>query len=106
MTPASRFPAAASRLLVTDIGTPTTAGDSTGRQPLPEDLLREAARRLGIVCLASAGLWAANFLLVHLVHPLPGTLHASQMARHDEWVPVFDVVGGVAFIISLALYWY
>ena len=106
MTPASRFPAAASRLLVTDIGTPTTAGDSTGRQPLPEDLLREAAHRLAIVCLASAGLWAANFLLVHAVHPLPGTLEERQLARHAEWVPVFDLVGGAAFLLSLGLYWY
>src|SRR5918911_5570045 len=99
MTPASRIPAAASRLLVTTMGTPTTAGDSTGRQPLPEDLLREAAHRLAIVCLASAGLWAANFLLVHGIHPLPGTLESDQLARHGEWVPVFDAVGGAAFVL-------
>ena len=79
---------------------------SSGRQPLPEDLLREAAHRLGIVCLASAGLWAANFLVVHFVHPLPGTLEAKQLARHSEWVPVFDTVGGAAFVLSLAVFWY
>jgi serine/threonine-protein kinase len=85
--------------------------DFTGRErgrrsALPEDLLREAAHRLGIVCLAIAGLWAAEFALVHLIEPLPGTLEASQLARHAEWVPVFDLVAGTTFLLSLALYWY
>jgi eukaryotic-like serine/threonine-protein kinase len=79
---------------------------SGGRQPLPEDLLREAAHRLGVVCLAIAALCAAEFALVHLIDPLPGTLEASQMARHDQWVPVFDAVAGTMFLLSLALFWY
>lgn len=84
-----------------------STGQETGRRTaLPEDLLREAARRLGIVCLAIAGLWAAEFALVHLIDPLPGTLEASQLARHAEWVPVFDLVAGTTFLLSLALYWY
>ena len=95
-----------SRLLLTDIGSPAGGVRTGGRHILPDDLLREAAHRLGVVCLASAGLWAANFLLVHVVHPLPGTLEADQLARHDEWVPVFDTVGGAAFVLSLGLYWY
>jgi eukaryotic-like serine/threonine-protein kinase len=106
MTPASRLSAPESRLLSTETGSPATAGKSTSRWALPEDLLRQAAHRLGIVCLASAGLWAANFVLVHFVHSLPGTLQDKQFARHAEWVPVFDTVGGAAFLISLGLYWY
>jgi serine/threonine-protein kinase len=51
-------------------------------------------------------LWAANFLVVHGIHPLPGTLESDQLARHGAWVPVFDAVGGAAFVLSLALYWY
>src|SRR5215210_7403093 len=105
MTPQSRYPARDARILPTDFGT-SAAAASTGRQPLPEDLLREAAHRLGVVCLASAGLWAANFLLVHLVDPLPGTLEAKQLARHGEWVPVFDAVGGATFVLSLVVFWY
>jgi eukaryotic-like serine/threonine-protein kinase len=88
------------------IGSPAANQSSLGRQALPEDLLREAAHRVGVVCLASAGLWAANFLLVHGIHPLPGTMEPEHIARHDDWVPVFDVVGGAAFVLSLALYWY
>ena len=88
------------------IGSPAANQSSLGRQALPEDLLREAAHRVGVVCLASAALWAANFLLVHGIHPLPGTMEPEHIARHDDWVPVFDVVGGAAFVLSLALYWY
>jgi eukaryotic-like serine/threonine-protein kinase len=101
MTPTapSRNPDA--RLLLTDVGS-----SASSRQTLPDDLLREAAQRLGVVCLASAGLWLANFLVVHLVHPLPGTLEVDQLANHSQWLPVFDLVGGAAFLISLGLYWY
>ena len=95
-----------SRLLETDSGTPPAEPTPVSRQGLPEDLLQEAAHRLGIVCLVSAGLWAANFLVVHLVHPLPGALEAMQLARHGEWRKVFDLVGGAAFAVSLALFWY
>ena len=79
---------------------------STGRSALPEDLLREAAHRLAVVCLATAALWAVEFVLVHLVHPLPGTLQDTQLARHAQWVPVFDLVGGASFLLSLTLFWY
>jgi eukaryotic-like serine/threonine-protein kinase len=105
MTPSSRLPAP-SRLIETEIGNPPADPTPVSRQGLPEDLLREAAHRLGIVCLVSAGLWLVNFLVIHLLHPLPGTLGEKQVSRHGEWVPVFDRVGGAAFIISLALFWY
>src|SRR5215208_5329371 len=104
MTPAARFPAPDSRLLTTNAEDPPSVGVSTGRSALPEDLLSEAAHRLVIVCLATAALWAAEFVLVHLVHPLPGTLQDTQFARHAEWLPVFNMVGGATFLLSLALF--
>src|SRR6185312_1907421 len=106
MTPAARLAAPASLLLSTTTGDLPSAGASTGRWALPEDLLREAAHRLAIVCLATAALWAAEFVLVHLAHPLPGTLTETQLAGHARWVPVFDRVGGASFFLSLALFWY
>ena len=106
MTPAARFPAPDSRLLTTNIEDPLSVGVSTGRSALPEDLLKEAAHRVGIVCLATAALLAANFVLVHFVHRLPGTLQDEQLARHAEWVPVFDLVGGATFLLSISLFWY
>jgi len=105
MKPTSRRPPAEPRILATDLGSASANGGSA-RQTLPEDLLRDASRRLGVVCLASAGLWAANFVLVHLVHPMPGSLTQNQMAHHREWMPVFDAVGGTSFLVSLGLYWY
>src|SRR3954454_5238144 len=106
MTPAAPFPAPDSRLLTTNNGDLPTGGGSTGRSALPEDLLREASQRLAIVCLAIAGLWSAEFILLHLVHPLPGTLRDTQLASHTQWVPVFDLVGGASFLLSLALFWF
>ncbi|HZA99271.1 MAG TPA: serine/threonine-protein kinase [Gemmatimonadales bacterium] len=106
MTPEPRISAGQARLIQAETSSQSQGQTSLGRQALPEDLLREAAHRLGVVCLASAGLWAANFLLVHVVRPLPGTLQSDHLARHADWVPVFDVVGGAAFLISLGLYWY
>jgi hypothetical protein len=85
-----------------------TAPDSTpaSQQGLPDDLLREAAHRLGLVCLISGGLWLANWLAVHLIHPMPGTFRIGEVAMHREWMRVFDVVGGVGFLASLGLFWY
>jgi hypothetical protein len=105
MSQFSGLPAPDRRVIETEIGNPR-AGDTPARQTLPEDLLQEAAHRLGVVCLVSAGLWAANYLVVHFIHPLPGTLEIKQLARHGEWVPVFDAVGGASFVLSLALFWY
>src|SRR3954454_5541478 len=106
MTPAARLPAPDSRLLTTNHADLPGRGVSAARSALPQDLLQEAAHRLAIVCLASAALWAAEFLLVHLIHPLPGTLQDMQLARHAQWVPVFDLVGGASFLLSLSLFWY
>jgi eukaryotic-like serine/threonine-protein kinase len=106
MSPTSPPSASPTLLLATEIESPSRSGESSARQTLPHDLLREGSRRLEIICLASAGLWVANFLLIHLVHPLPGSLAPNQMARHNEWVPVFDVVGGVSLLLALGLFWY
>jgi eukaryotic-like serine/threonine-protein kinase len=102
MTPSSKLPAPSSRLIETEIGNPPSDPTPVSRQGLPEDLLQEAAHRLGVVCLVSAGLWLANWVVVHfIIIPMPHTL-----AQHDKWAPVFDRVGGAAFVVSLALFWY
>ena len=100
------FPRPDSRLLETDSGTPPAEPTPVSRQGLPEDLLEEAAHRLGVVCLVSGGLWLANFVAVHVIHPMPGALPAEELALHPQWMRVFDVVGGTAFLVSLGLFWY
>src|SRR5688572_19934079 len=78
MAPDSRLPSPDSRLIETEIGSPPVDRTPVSQQGLPEDLLREAAHRLGIVCLILAGLWAANFAVVHFVHPLHDMLSVAQ----------------------------
>ena len=93
------------RILQTDTGAgpdPT----SPSQQGLPEDLLSEAAQRLGLVCLISGGLWLANLLAVHLIHPMPDTFRIGAPEVHRQWMRVFDLVGGVGFLASLGLFWY
>jgi eukaryotic-like serine/threonine-protein kinase len=94
-----------SRLLETDIGSPP-ADTPVSQQGLPEDLLREAAHRLGVVCLVAAFFLVANFLVVHFLYPLPGTVRPEELARHDAWVRVYDAIGTATLIVSLGLFWY
>ena len=94
------------RLLQTELGDSAGAPTPVSRQGLPEDLLREAAQRLGFTCLISGGLWLANWLVVHFIHPLPGSLRPEEMALRDQWIRVFDWIGGLAFLASVGLFWY
>jgi eukaryotic-like serine/threonine-protein kinase len=96
MVPNSKLPAPSSKLIETEIASPpapTTRG-------LPEDLLRQAARRLGMACLVIAGLWGANFLLAHLLQPAP--VQATDVAI----LRTFDVLGAINIVASLGLFWY
>ncbi len=63
------FPRPDSRLIEADSGNPPAETTPVSQQGLPEDLLREAAQRLAFTSLISGGLWLANWLVVHFVHP-------------------------------------
>ena len=92
----SRLPTPDSRLLQTEIGTPP----STSTSGLPEDLLQQAARRLGLVCAVIAGLWIAELLLGHLVTPIPTQYPDVKIFR------LFEVMGAISLVVSLGLFWY
>jgi eukaryotic-like serine/threonine-protein kinase len=79
---------------------------SAGRHTLPDDLLSEAAHRLGLICLLIAGLLLANFVLVHFVEPMPDTVHAGNPELHGEWQRVFDLIGGATLLVSLGIFWF
>jgi hypothetical protein len=51
------------RLLETETGSPSALRKQSSSLGLPEDVLREASRRVGVLCLISASVWAANLLL-------------------------------------------
>lgn len=80
---------------------PTSKG-----QGLPEDLLREAARRLAVLCLISAFIWAVNLGLVHFVYMVPGIVSADHVASYSRWSTVYDLIGTTNIVVSLGLLWY
>jgi serine/threonine-protein kinase len=93
----SQLPARSSRLIETEIGSPPSAATSGG---LPDDLLQQAARRLGLICFVIAGLWIAELLLAHLVTPRPTRMPDTAIFR------LFEVMGAITLAVSLGLFWY
>ncbi|HWN19217.1 MAG TPA: hypothetical protein VNO19_09925, partial [Gemmatimonadales bacterium] len=93
----SQFPAPDYRLVETEIGTPPSTSTKSG---LPEDLLQQAAHRLGLVCAVIAGLWIAELLLGHLVTPIPTQYPDVKIFR------LFEVMGAISLTVSLGLFWY
>jgi serine/threonine-protein kinase len=78
-----------------------TAADSTGKRrirAIPDDLLRDASRRLGILSLLGAVLWSAGTVLYHL----------ARIPRAPEWLywRPSDTIPFISTLVSLALYWY
>ena len=89
-----------SRLLETDSGTPPAEATPVSRQGLPDDLLRQASHRLGIMCAVIAGLWAAELLLAHVIMPAPVAMPDTAILR------LFDRMGAINLVASLGLFWY
>src|SRR4051794_30886448 len=80
--------------------TPADLQTSPGRRRrLPDDLLRQATKRLQILALLAAGLWLLGPLFGHLAISFtePGTSTAGEFR-------VLDAVAAVAFLTSIALY--
>jgi serine/threonine-protein kinase len=77
-----------------------------GRQGLPDDLLREASRRVAVLCLISAFVWASNFLLLNFVYAVPGTVPDERVVSYEKWQSLYDAVIVTNVVVSLALFWY
>src|SRR5690242_2472255 len=77
--------------------TPAEPGRTRGRRrALPEDLLREASRRLGVASLLGAVLWTLLTILSHV----PAGGHARP------WFRIPDAISGGSVVVSLALFFY
>jgi eukaryotic-like serine/threonine-protein kinase len=100
------LPTPDSRLIETEIGSSPSRGEPIARQSLPEDLLREASRRLGILCLISACVWSTNFLLLNFVYAVPGTVAAERVASYWKWQSLYDLVVAANVLVSLGLFWF
>ena len=80
---------------------PELRTSQAGVRGLPEDLLREATRRLGIMALLGAALWT--------IGPLLGHLAGRAMSGADlAWAQLgeTDAISAVCIAVSLALYAY
>src|SRR5512147_3259843 len=69
---------------------------------IPDDLLQEASRRLGLISLLGVVLWTVGMVLDHVA------LRALRPAGDPYWrqfhIPDLIAIGGV--VTSLALYFY
>jgi len=83
----------------TDV-TPAAAVAARGRpRALPDDLLREASARLGIMSLVAAGLWVVGTVL--------GRLAMRSMHGEDSSTPTMgDAIAAVSVLASLLLFFY
>ncbi|HEX5109044.1 MAG TPA: serine/threonine-protein kinase [Vicinamibacterales bacterium] len=74
------------------------AGPRHRTRAIPDDLLRDASRRLGILSLLGAMLWSVGDLLFHL----------ALIPRDPSWRywQSSDNIALVSALMSLALYWY
>ena len=68
------------------------------RRVLPDDLLRDASRRLGIMSLVAGGLWIVASVLGHLA--------AQSMVHGDARLGVGDAIAVVSVAVSLLLFFY
>jgi hypothetical protein len=97
---------APNRLLETETGSPSSLRKQGSSLGLPEDVLREASRRLGVLCLISASVWAANLLLLNFVYAVPGTVPADRVASYWKWRTLYDLIITSNILVSLGLFWF
>jgi serine/threonine-protein kinase len=105
MTPNSQRDPEPKRLIETEIGTATAQRRSADTHGLPEDVLREAAHRLGVLCLISGLAWGINLLLLNFVYG-PGTLRPERAASYLEWRYLYDTIITANIVGSFSLFWF
>ncbi len=70
-------------------------------RPLPDDLLRAASLRLGVMSLLFAALWVLGTSMGHL------SGHVLFPDNAKWWLPdITDGIATISIIVSIALYWY
>ena len=81
--------------------TSTKTRGARGPRALPDDLLRDASRRLGILSLVAAGLWVLGTVLGHLA--------VRSMSHGDpQWLRVGapEAIAALSATLSLGLFFY
>ena len=94
------------RLIEREVGSSDAPLTPATRAGVPDDLIRESARRLAIICLVSAAVWTTNLVLVHFVYSVPGTVSLEHAASYRQRLSVYDLVGIFNVLLALGLFWY
>ncbi|HUR92941.1 MAG TPA: serine/threonine-protein kinase [Gemmatimonadales bacterium] len=89
-------------LLETQVASTPTTPSRAGSDELPEDLLREATQRLGILALVWAGLFVIGILMNDVLAPVIDL----EMKDLIPWGRPADIVGAVSITASIWLWWY
>ena len=81
--------------------TPAEAAAARGRpRALPDDFLREASARLGIMSLVAAGLWVAGTILGRLA------MRSMQVSESSVDLTMVDAIAAAAVLGSLLVFAY
>jgi len=81
-------------------GSSPTSPTAPGRRRLPDDLLRDASRRLGVIALLTGILWMVGLVLDHLI---------IQRGQGDStWLALktVDLIALVSALVSFSLFFY
>lgn len=81
--------------------TPAVRRTTSTQRVLPDDLLREASRRLGIMSLTGGMLWFLGTVLDHVA--VQAMSHGHRFAGQTV---ATDIIAGASVLISLALFLY
>jgi serine/threonine protein kinase len=81
--------------------TPSAFTTTAGNRALPDDLLREASQRLGIISLLGAVLWIVATVLDHIAVSLLS--HGAHGFLHRQ--PT-DAIAAVSIVVSLGFFFY
>jgi eukaryotic-like serine/threonine-protein kinase len=90
------------KILHTELADLATSGLISGGGELPDDLLRDATRRLSLVCAVWAGLCTVGIIVNNFVAP---RLHLN-MTEIVPWSGPANIIAGACILLSVGLWYY
>lgn len=86
--------------LIAALSTPAASRSGPSRMSLPGDLLDQSCRRVGILGIVFAGIWAFGLILANVVTPL----FLESMPLHGSAFPMpGNPIGAVGIVVSLSM---
>jgi serine/threonine-protein kinase len=86
--------------LIAALSTPSTSSPRRSRFSLPADLLDQSCKRVGVLGIVFAGIWAFGLVLANVVTPL----FLDSMPLHASAFPMpGNLIGTIGLIVSLSM---